>query len=189
MSVGADSFNVTSIGRNRRSLPHGAARDAANRTHAGVRVQRCRTRTGLRHFCMERRVARAPLTDSADGANSQGWITGPARPGVVGNTVRQLEKEFTHGNEAQEGCEKARQESEEEEEGCKTQSSSKEETREEEKGGPKGRQEKSCEETRQEESQEADDGDQACGETCGARAGGGSCCSVDGGCAWGKDCP
>jgi len=138
---------------------------------------------------MERRVARAPLTDSADGANSQGWITGPARPGVVGNTVRQLEKEFTHGNEAQEGCEEARQESQEEEEGCKTQSGSEEETCEEEKGGPKGRQEKSCEETRQEESQEADDGDQACGETCGARAGGSSCCSVDGGCAWGKDCP
>jgi len=114
------------------------------------------------------------------------------RPGAVTRYFCQLEKESEHGNEAQEGCEEIREEEgrQEEEERCQAQSSSEEEAgAEEEKGGQKGRQEKSCEETRQEESQATDEGGQACGETSGACPGGGSCCTVDGGGPWGKDCP
>ena len=159
---------------------------------ARMGMHECRTPPGLRHFCMGRRVRRASLVDSAAGVRSSGWMSGRVRPGAVEQHFRQLAKESEHGNEAQEGCEENRQEEswEEEEKGCKTPSGSQEETgEEEEKGGQEGRQEKSCEETRQEESQATDEGGQACGETSGACPGGGSCCTVDGGGPWGKDCP
>ena len=130
--------------------------------------------------------------DSAAGIASGRWISGRMRPGAVARYFCQLEKESEHGNEAQEGSEEIREEEgrEEEEKSWKTQSGSEEETgAEEEKGGPEGRQEKSCEETRQEESQATDEDGQACGETSGASPAGGSCCSVDGGGPWGKECP
>jgi hypothetical protein len=119
-------------------------------------------------------------------------MSGAVRPDAVGQYFRQLDKESEHGNETQKSREENRQEEgrQEEEEGWKTQSSSQEETGEEkEKGGPEGRQEKSCEETRQEESQATDEDGQACGETSGACPGGGSCGTVDGGGPWGEDCP
>jgi len=159
---------------------------------ARMGMHECRTPPGLRHFCMGRRVRRASLVDSAAGVRSSGWMSGRVRPGAVEQYFRQLAKESEHGNEAQEGCEENRQEEsrQEEEEGCQTQSGSQEETgEEEEKGGQEGRQEKSCEETRQEESQATDEDCQACGETSGACPDGGSCCTVDGGGPWGKDCP
>jgi len=169
VSISADSFNVARTGMHeRRALP------------------------GRRHFSMERRVRNASRTGSAVGARSGGWTSGWIRPGAVAQYFRQLAKESEHGNETQESCEETRQEEgwQEEEKGCQTQSGSQEETgEEEEKGGQEGRQEKSCEETRQEESQATDEDGQTCGETSGACPDGGSCCTVDGGRPWGKDCP
>ena len=93
---------------------------------------------------------------------------------------------------------KTRQEGQEEE-GWKTQSGRQEEASEEEagftqeearkeKGGPEGRQEKSCEETRQEEGGAGSCG-QANGEIRGASTDGSTCCSVGCGGARGKNCP
>ncbi len=155
-------------------------------------MHECRTLPGRRHFFMERRVGDASRTGSAAGARSGGWTSGWIRPGAVAQYFRQLAKESQHGNETQEGCEETRQEEgwQEEEKGCQTQGGSQEETgEEEEKGGQEGRQEKSCEETRQEESQATDEDGQTCGETSGACPDGGSCCTVNGGRPWGKDCP
>jgi len=195
LSIGADSFNVTSTGRvapgasERRYAPRGGS---GRRQLAPMGAQQCRTRPGLRHLSMGRRVRSAALADSAVGTRSDGWMSGAVRPDAIGQYFCQREKESEHGNEAQKGREEDHQEEgcEEEKESCKTQSSSQEENgEEEEKGGQEGRQEKSCEETRQEESQATDEGGQACGETSGTCPDGGSCCTVDGGGPWGEDCP
>jgi hypothetical protein len=117
-------------------------------------------------------------------------MPGPAWPGVAGSTFRQPWKECKHGNEekSEKSCEEEDRQEGQEEEGRKTQSGSQEENGEEkaglteeeackEKGGPQGRQEKSCEETRQEESG-AGSGSQASGEIGAIGTDGSTCCSV-----------
>jgi len=141
------------------------------------------------------------VTDSAAGVRSGGRMLGPGRPGVAGSTFCQLWKEYKHGNEekSEKSCEEEARQEVQEEEGWKTQSGRQEEASEEEagfeqeearkeKGGPQGRQEKSCEETRQEESGAGSRG-QASGEIRGASTDGSTCCSIGCGGARGKNCP
>jgi hypothetical protein len=129
-------------------------------------------------------------TDSAAGVRSRGRMPGPAWPGATGSTFRQPWKESKHGNEekSEESCEEEDRQEGQEEEGRKTQSRSEEKNGEEkaglseeearkEKGGPQGRQEKSCEETRQEEGGAGSDS-QASGETGAIGTDGSTCCSV-----------
>jgi hypothetical protein len=140
------------------------------------------------------------ITDSAAGARSGGRMPGLARPGA-GSTSRQPWKECKHGNEekSEESCEEEDRQEGQEEEGWKTSSGKQEKNGEEEagltqeeagkeKGGPQGRQEKSCEETRQEEGETRSDG-QGSGEIRGAGNDGSTCCSVGCGGARGENRP
>jgi hypothetical protein len=126
-------------------------------------------------------------------------MPGLTRPGVAGSTFCQLCKECKHGNEekSEKSCEEEDRQEGQEEEGWKTQSGKKaseeeagftQEEARKEKGGPQGRQEKSCEETRQEEGGAGSRG-QASGEIRGASTDGSTCCSVGCGGARGKNCP
>jgi hypothetical protein len=144
---------------------------------------------------------RRGVTSSATGARSGSRMPGPVWPGEAGSTLCQPCKEYAHGNEekSEEGREEKDRQEGQEEEGRKTQSSSQEKASEEEagftqeearkeKGGPQGRQEKSCEETRQEEGGAGSSG-QACGEIRGASTDDGTCCSVGCGGARGENRP
>ena len=146
------------------------------------------------------RVSRG-ITHSAAGVSSRGRIPGPARPGAAGSTFRQPWKECKHGNEekSEKSCEEKDRQEGQEEEGRKTQSGKQEENSEEkggltqdeagkEKGGPQGRQEKSCEETRQEEGG-AGSGGQTGGEIRAIGTDGSTCCSVGRGGAGGENRP
>ena len=166
---------------------------------ARVSEQRgCRSRCGLRLSCMDRRVPTAASRIRRPGLAPVAGLPGPAWPGVAGSISCQPCKESKHGNEekSEESCEEEDRQEGQEEEGWKTQSGKEASEKEagfaqearKEKGGPQGRQEKSCEETRQEEGGAGSHG-QASGEIRGASIGGSTCCSVGCGGARGKNCP